>query len=205
MIHLVVRRAAPTCGASDPDDPDPLPPCPTPIAVPPPPTPRVPSCSIYAFTRGVPFAGSPANHTYLDISEVSGSGATIPNDVLEGGPTNSHNPITHPGASWGNLVGDIEPVAGGQFLGGTNPATNTELGWETGPGTCSNVDALLNAINNYDTGPGVAYSPLPNGTTTFNSNSFTYTLLNDIGLGGAFQSVIGWSPGWGQLVPGLQP
>ncbi len=58
-------------------------------------------------------------------------------------------------------------------------------------------------VESYYSGPLVNYAPLPNGTTTFNSNSFTYTLLNQIGLSGAAIPGLGWSPGWGRLVPGL--
>jgi hypothetical protein len=57
-------------------------------------------------------------------------------------------------------------------------------------------------VQGYNSGSLVNYAPLPNGTTTFNSNSFTFTLLNQAGLSAALAQATGWSPGWGQLVPG---
>jgi hypothetical protein len=163
----------------------------------------MPDCSIDVFTRGVPFGGSPANHTYIEISDP----ALGILDVLEGGPTNRHNPIRHPKTSWGNLVGFTDPIINGAITGalkGTNPATNSELLSDTGGASvCDQVQALLSDVKAYNNGTLARYAPLPNGTTTFNSNSFTYTLLNQVGLSGAASQAIGWSPGWGELVPGL--
>ena len=163
-----------------------------------------PSCSITLFTRGVPFEGSPGNHTYIEVTFL---GAGI-DSVLEGGPTNPHNPITNRNASWGNLIGYIDPVlpnrtvTGG--LNGTNPATNRQIGSERGGwDVCDDVLRLLFQVKRYNAGPLVAYAPRPNGSTTFNSNGFTFTLLSYAGLSRIFTPFIGWSPGWGQLVPGL--
>ena len=154
------------------------------------------------FTRGVPFAGSPANHTYIQIIDP----ALAIDLVLQGGPSNRHNPITHPNAPWGVLVGYMDPVIPGQTVGtlrGTNPATNEKLLTDTGADACSDVLQLRDDVKQYDSGPSVKYASLSNGTTTFNSNSFTFTLLNQIHLSTLASLVIGWSPGWGQLVPGL--
>ena len=56
--------------------------------------------------------------------------------------------------------------------------------------------------------PGYAF--LPNGTSTFNSNSFTYTLLEDLRAQNDFGSLptnilggIPFYPGWGYTLPGL--
>jgi len=49
----------------------------------------------------------------------------------------------------------------------------------------------------------VTYSPLSGWG--YNSNAFTYTLLSDVGLVGFFGHPGGFTPGWGQLVPGLKP
>jgi len=163
-----------------------------------------PLCSIDVFTRGVPFEGSPANHTYVEISDP----ALGIDDVLEGGPTNPHNPVSRKRATWGNLIGYTDPIINGTITGGlkgTNPVTNRQLLSETGGAdVCDNVSALLGSVMAYNAGTLVNYAPLPNGSTTFNSNSFTYTLLNQIGLSGAATTALGtWTPGWGQLVPGL--
>ncbi len=110
----------------------------------------------------------------------------------------------------GTFLGDISGDPGtlgptiGNRLKGTNPAKNTLVGSEAGwASVCAEALALDSSVRNYDDGTQVSYAPLPNGRTTFNSNSFTYTLLYDIGLSEVFTPYIGWSPGWGQLVPGL--
>lgn len=100
----------------------------------------------------------------------------------------------------------MDPVIPGQTVGtlrGTNPATNEKLLTDTGADACSDVLQLRDDVKQYDSGPSVKYASLSNGTTTFNSNSFTFTLLNQIHLSTLASLVIGWSPGWGQLVPGL--
>jgi hypothetical protein len=68
---------------------------------------------------------------------------------------------------------------------------------------CSEILMIQWEYQDYQAGVNVNYAPLANGTTTFNSNSFTYTLLWDIGLGKTFTPYVGWAPGWGYLVPGL--
>jgi RHS repeat-associated protein len=202
------------CGPDDdPDECEPDDPCANGCNAPPPPPPPpvggppvLPSCSITLFTRGVPVGGSPANHTYIEITD----SATNTDEVLEGGPTNPHNPFKQRGASWGNLLGDISGDPGslgdpiGNRLRGTDPARNQKIGSETGGiGVCAEALAIDADVRNYDKGPLSSYAPVPNGSTTFNSNSFTFTLLSQIGLAAVFQPYIGWSPGWGFLVPGL--
>ena len=199
VVYGFVPIASSGCEA--PPDPTPSNPTPAPS----------PTCSITLFSRSVAHTGGTANHTYLDVTEVSGSGTVILNDVLEGGPQHPHNFLKHPKASWGNLVGFTEPVppAGtpippNTFLGSTNPGKNTAIGSDTGGAdVCDMITALLADVSDYQMSAGVAYSLVPNGTTTFNSNSFTFTLLYDIGLSKAFASSIFSSPGWGFRVPGL--
>jgi RHS repeat-associated protein len=179
------------------------------------PGPQLPDCTIGLFQRGVPFPGSPAVHTYLVLTETEPDGEIDIDDVLEGGPQNPHSPIFNPRMLWGNLIGYIEAVPQnpigivkgkfgkkGTFLGSTNPYTNERIGFEVGPDTCSELSSLLDVVNNYDATAGVLYAPIPNGGTTYNSNSFTYSLLYDIGLAGIL-SPTAWAPSWGQLVPGL--
>jgi hypothetical protein len=63
----------------------------------------------------------------------------------------------------------------------------------------------------YDYVNGVQpYVLFPLGSQTYNSNSFTYTLLQDFNLLNYF--LPGWksglpisAPGWGNTVPGLNP
>jgi hypothetical protein len=126
------------------------------------------------------------------------------NDVLEAGPTK--HPLL-PTGNWGTLQAREEPVVFGQLigLGTTNPAKDRNLltdigGWWV----CDEVNALLDNVNSYMGGQQAPYAPLPNGKTTYNSNSFSYTLMDNAGL--SFytpQLALGWTPGWGQLVPGL--
>jgi hypothetical protein len=95
-------------------------------------------------------------------------------------------------------------LAGAIFLTETNPLTNKTLGSEVGgQGICSEISTLLTAVTSYREGHGVAYAPLRNVSNTFNSTASPITLLHDIGAAATFQPGIGWSPGWGQLVPGL--
>jgi hypothetical protein len=151
------------------------------------------------------------NHTYLDVTDVSSSGQTVLNDVLEGGPQYPHNFITHPLTSSGNLVGFVEPVPPvgtpippkTYFLGSTNPFTNSQIGSETGGvSVCNQITTLINAVGDYNSTPGVPYVLTPSGASR-NSNSFTFTLLYDLGLSNVFSPFIFNSPGWGLLVPGL--
>jgi hypothetical protein len=106
------------------------------------------------------------------------------------------------------LKGYIEPVfPGATFNGSTNPSTNTLVETDTGADICRDISVLLNAIGSYNSGALAPYKPIP-GKGFYNSNSFTYTLLNDVGLTNPSGSDIfpqppGWNPGWGKIVPGL--
>ena len=137
-------------------------------------------------------------------------GVTELNDVLEGNPINkSHPPFRNPiSKGWPPLYGYIEPVfPGATFNGSTNPATNSLVETDTGANICADISVLLNAINGYNSGTLARYMPIP-GNGFYNSNSFTYTLLYDVGLenpsgSNVFPEPPGWNPGWGKLVPGL--
>jgi hypothetical protein len=154
-----------------------------------------------------PAFGTPGNHTYLDVSEFTQAGTTVINDVLEGDPTNTHPPLRYPWGNWGKLVGYVEPVLLHRFQGSTNPNTNTFVASDNGPSLCADVIKLIALIGLYNSGSKAPYRPIP-GNGYWNSNSFTYTLLYDIGLvnpngGNIFPQPAGWNPGWGKLVPGL--
>ena len=174
-------------------------------APPPPPVQPQPDCTIEVFTRGVTGTLGLAQHTYIEITDTGNANPDSNFDnIIEGVPSNPHNAFRHRRTSWGNLNVVTEATAGAPYAGGTNPATNAELGSITGPGTCGDVGTLQLAVANYDLSPQVGYALFPNGTTTFNSNSTTFTLLSDIGVAADFTPVIGWSPGWGLMVPNLQ-
>ena len=169
-----------------------------------PPAPPQNTCSISVYTRPAGFSLDPGQHTYLVVSVTDPSGDKLIDDVLEGDPKQGHSFWKHPLTAWGNMWGFMEPVADGQFQGATNPKTDTRLGGERGgANVCNDIAGLLLDVASYDNGGGGRYSPLPNGRTTFNSNSFAFALLFDAGISLAFQPVIRDSPGWGFLVPGL--
>jgi RHS repeat-associated protein len=169
---------------------------------PPQPTPQPPvaDCTIELFQRPTP-SGGPAKgwgqHTYIYVSDSDYPGVAFtnipPGLMIEGGPQN------------GKLTGFINPPGQGLAAGkwnASNPfsSTNQEVGGElTGPQACGDIISLLNAVNNYNSGPKVPYAFL--GTT--NSNAFTYTLLSDIGLSAFFGHPSGFTPGWGQTITGL--
>lgn len=73
-----------------------------------------------------------------------------------------------------------------------------------GEDVCFKISELLIAVSNYDKSAESPYALVPKGATR-NSNSFTYTLLNDIGLAATFSPFVGNAPGWRLLVPGLTP
>lgn len=184
-----------------------LPAAPLPIATQPS-APPPPQCSISLDERPVPnVKGTPAYHTYMVVTDSAWT-----NDpsglLLEGGPTG--NPL------FSSLYGfDTQPP--GQGLGartadGSDPSlpSNKQIGATYGGSlACGAVQLLLNDVNSYDAGSLVRYNflAIPG---TYNSNSFIYTLLNDLSslaygsiLSAFGTTVPGWVPGWGKLVPGL--
>ena len=170
-----------------------------------PPPPPPPQCSISLYER--PAGGTPGNHTYLYITSnefpypYSGDNSL----VLEGDPSNTlklplykKNPW---GINWGQLVGYIE--AGPNYQGATNPAANQFVASDSGgQNVCTEVDDLIYDVEGYQSTGGVPYMPIPR-RGYYNSNSFTFTLLSEIGLIDYFPEPPGWNPGWSRWVPGL--
>jgi len=186
----------------DPEDPDPF--CdPEPDPRPPPQEPSLPDlpCEIDVYER--PLKGTGADHTYIYILDPN-----LDIDyILEGAP-GRHPKILNPfGGNWGTLNGRIDgsglDATNPQPLKGDNPSTDDRFARVFGRETvCGEVDRLLADVESYIAGPKVPYRPIPTaGSGTYNSNSFTYTLLVDIGL--ILSSTPSWTPGWGLIVPGL--
>jgi len=124
--------------------------------------------------------------------------------LIEGGP----NP---PGSPTGTLVGYLNSNSNGPVTGalpGTDPAdttTNHEIGQPyTGANACTDIIQLEGSVDLWNLGPKAPYAFLPvSFLPAYNSNSFTHTLLQDVGLGSWFGALPGWVPGWNKLVPGL--
>ena len=160
----------------------------------------LPDCSISLYSRPVPFWPSPGKHTYILFEDSAFETTNDPSGgwILEGGP----NPPGFLGALTGTLIGYAGPI--GQTLKGSNPAlpSNREVGttW-TNTSACAVGISLIGDIDGYNGGPGVPYTFL--GSIGYNSNSFTFTLLEEAGLLGYFGNPPFWTPGWGKTVPGL--
>jgi len=178
-------------------DPEPTPPDPPSPSNPPSPSqpqPAATQCQISLWERGVPVSWSPFGHTYLEVSDSELL------DTVEGGPD---FPIL---TRFGYMLGTIAPA--GQGLPGTNPGGpgNAEMAPPYyGANACGLVNEILGDLSHYNSyGPWVWYDYT--ATWSYNSNSFTYTLLSQTGLLAFFGHYPGGSlllPGWGKLVPGL--
>jgi len=158
--------------------------------------PAAPTCSVSLYERPTPTTFSPGEHTYI-AATINGQTETI-----EGGP------IPSLAAVGGTLTGTISPpgtpLSGYGSGDATNPAlpSNTEIGNPyTGSNACANIASLNSWVAAYNSGSKVTYNFL--GIGGYNSNSFTYTLDNQLGLLNYFGLPAGWIPGWGKLVPGL--
>jgi hypothetical protein len=107
--------------------------------------------------------------------------------------------------------------APGQGLGaGTPNASNPSLsaniqivGTYSGALACGAIGYLLDQVDNYDSGKLATYN-FAAAAYTYNSKSFTYTLLfdlNSVAFGSILRSfgqqVPPSAPGWGKVVPGL--
>ena len=176
---------------------------------PPPPTPPPPpqpDCSISLYERPAGGKHRPWQHTYIVIDDplLEQSGYVANELILQAGPSNNF-------PAFGTLTSQIVPP--GQGFGSNknnasdpNAPGNKEIGSPyTGADACLDIIDLLDAIGNYNDGKQAPYLAVPIPFTgTYNSNSFTYTLLSDIGL--SFGSP-GFAPGWGPLfsVPNLVP
>jgi RHS repeat-associated protein len=182
-----------------------------------PPQPKQPSspvasCSISLWQRPAPTSNGPGWHTYISVTETYGSSPAVTD--FEGGPQGGLLGIG------GTLTGTIAaPGAGLRGIStgpGNSDATgpglqfNYEVGKTySGSNACADFAKLLSLVTAYNDGSKVTYSFLAVGG--YNSNSFTYTLLTQLGLssyfgppggpqpGGAFLVL----PGWNKTVPGL--
>ena len=176
------------------------PPPPIPVLPPKPKSKPAPKCSIELWRRPVPLTKGPANHTYIYVQDSDWALTDPQGLMLEGGPSNGF-------ASW--LIGVNNPP--GQGLGKGKPTasdpslpSNHEIGPAyTGPNACLDIAEMLAAMAVYDSSGHLAPYSAFAGVLGYNSNSFTHTLLNDVGLVGFFGNPTGWTPGWSQLVPGL--
>ena len=89
--------------------------------------------------------------------------------------------------------------------------SNIQVGQTFSSGlACGAIDFLMSEVNSYDVSSLAKYSAAPSLPGTYSSNSFTYTLIQDLynnpyysGIVGSFGTSITWVPGWGRLVPGL--
>ena len=154
----------------------------------------LPDCSISLYSRPVPFWPSPGKHTYILFEDSAFETTNDPSRgwILEGGP----NPPGFLGALTGTLIGYAGPI--GQTLKGSNPAlpSNREVGttWTNTSAWAVGI-SLIGDIDGYNDGPGVPYTFL--GSIGYNSNSFTFTLLEEAGLVGYFGNPPFWTPGLG--------
>jgi hypothetical protein len=177
---------------------------PPPVAAPSPPP--QPQCSISLETRPVAGAvGSIADRTYIFLqgpASLFGITSNLPpTETVEGGPTTA--------GCCGYLYGFVSnPPGGSNALPGTLPGgpRNAQIGSSyTGSNACSDIQAITVAVSSYNSSGSLAiYNPVPALGPGYNSNSFTVTLLNDVNLENYFgQTVVPLTPGWGQIVPGL--
>jgi hypothetical protein len=174
-------------------------------------TPLPRSCTIQLWQRPAFLKGNPGHHTYVLASDPSLFGG-VPGgtEMFEGGP--DHNP----GWQNGTLMGFINAPGTGLGQGSSHASdpgasNNHEIGATyAGSDACSDIETMLEDINLYNAGQRVPYYALG----TFNSNSFTYTLLSETGLASfftpnglpthiTFHIKRPFYPGWNQVVPGL--
>ena len=162
--------------------------------------PPSPDCGISLWERWVPTKDAGAFHTYLYVTNTAWGNQ---GELIEGGPTTNF--------IFSRLIG-YDTNGPGQGLGkGTstpsNPfdSSNVKLGpTYTGPDACDKISQLESKVDKYDAGPLRRYNFLA-VPGTYNSNSFTYTLLRGTGLLGYFHynPLPLTTPGWGKSVPGL--
>jgi RHS repeat-associated protein len=170
-----------------------------------------PTCSIELYSRPAFVNHNPGKHTYIlvDDPDLIALGYTSNELMLEGRPSNNL-------PFGGSLVGNYNPPGQGLASGksiASDPSlpTNHEIGSAyDGANACSDITGMLTEIQSYNNSP-VPYAALPFRIFgTYNSNSFTFTLLTDVGLSSYFGNIPRHSylaglpyPGWGLSVPGL--
>jgi len=162
------------------------------------------SCEMGLFYRSAVFNFLPWHHTYLaDKCIDEGFSFTViiqadPGPIPKW-PKAPTTPSGYLGDPW--LIGVIGPVGTGP--GNSNPyntATNHQVGgWELVP--YLELVNIGNAVLNYDYNHAAPYTLFPYDKTTYNSNSFIYTLNVNFKLG--FANPPGSNPGWGNYVPYL--
>jgi hypothetical protein len=183
----------------DPLDPTPNPQCP-PGTTPPPP--RDPTsrdvqpiqCDILLWHQSALFKNDPAQHTYIQLFSHDPNTGNQSDVYLEGFPSSVLGAVT------GTATLD-KSVSVGSSLYSTPASLSQDFYKE--PGLCQKEIQLAGRFNSYKNGT-VTY----NGLDGPNSNSFTWTLLHDVGLDSAisflsFAYLTLSAPGWGVFVPGL--
>jgi RHS repeat-associated protein len=145
-------------------------------------------------------------HTYIDATAQLSTGAYV-NFLCQGGPSGPNGT--------GNLVGSCQSGYNTMVSAppsGPGLSANIQVGGTYSCTNCGVVTQLLASVDLYSqSGNLAAYSGTMNGG--YNSNSYAFTLLEDIGLAGLTSSGSAWSwfgtpwlaPGWGVTVPGLGP
>jgi RHS repeat-associated protein len=161
-----------------------------PAAPPPASPPSPPSCEV--MVGYAPVQQAPAGyHTFLYVDTLFGW------MVADGGPAQTPRVVLGGGggvsfSGYGNLITNVSPT--GLYNENTNPESN--IYWES-PESCSLVMALwgdAQSLSNL-----VPYTPVAPGTNWYNSNSFTYTVVQDFALPVPAPPV--WAPGWGNYIP----
>ena len=150
-------------------------PSPTPAPAPQP----TPQCSISLYERGAGSKNAPWKHTYIVVDD---SQLTSGPEIIQAGPSNNF-------PAFGTLMAQVVPPGvgfGSNKNNASDPAApgNQEIGSPyTGVYACSDILAMLYDVSLYQSRPQVPYLAVPIPFTgTYNSNSFTYTLLDDVGL-----------------------
>ena len=138
-------------------------------------------------------------YTYVDATAQLSTGAYV-NLLCQGGPS-------LPNGS-GNLIGSCASGYNTTVtVGPSGPGLpgNSQVGGTYSCGSCGVVVQLLASVDAYQqSGNFASYSPTANGG--YNSNSYAFTLLEDIGLAGYTPAGGIWSwfgtpwlaPGWGE-------
>jgi hypothetical protein len=167
-----------------------------------------PECSIQLWSRPAYWNSSlnPGKHTYIDVTWTNYSGleslgyGDSGQLVLQGGSSTMN-------AFGGYLTGEADLPGTGMGANHNNTSLpgaphNTEIGGSyTLPDACSDILTMLLDMDAYDaSGTKVRYNLLA-VPGTYNSNSFTYTLLQNVALSSYFGNPTLF--GWGFSVPGL--
>ena len=197
--QTVNQDGAPTDDNCTPTEsnPSPDPSCGT--GPPPPPIQPPPACEVEV--GYVPWVGNfrgsgliPGKHTFFYVEDSSGW------NVVDAGPS-TYPKLTWVRSGWiklpvltgfGNLITNVSPL--GLYNESTNPGSN--MYWEH-PEPCVLVRTLevdAESLSNV-----VLYSLPQRGRFWYNSNSFTSTVIMQVGLSVPAPPV--WAPGWGNYIP----